>query len=80
MFVAAGYATNKKSGSNSASLFQWGFCFMLESRYFVDFETHNRIKRKAAKVLSLLHNSNKNFIFPNVLEIEKALKSRNNST
>lgn len=46
----------------------------------LDFETHNRIKRKAAKVLALLHNSNKNFIFPNVLEIEKALKSRNNST
>lgn len=45
----------------------------------IDFETHTRIKRKAAKVLALLHNGNKNIIFPNVLEIEKRLKDRGGS-
>ena len=40
----------------------------------IDYETHNRIQRKAAKVLALLHNSNKNLIFPNVREIEERLK------
>lgn len=42
----------------------------------IDFETHKRIKRKATKVLALLHNSKKNLIFPNVLEIEETLKNR----
>lgn len=42
----------------------------------IDFETHKRIKQKATKVLALLHNSKKNFIFPNVLEIEETLKNR----
>ena len=42
----------------------------------VDFETNNRIKRKAIKVLALLHNGNTNLIFPNVLEIEEILKKQ----
>lgn len=46
----------------------------------IDYETHNRIKRKATKVLALLHNSNKNLIFPDVLKIEELLKERNGLT
>lgn len=46
----------------------------------IDYETHSRIKRKATKVLALLHNSNKNLIFPDVLKIEELLKERNGLT
>lgn len=43
----------------------------------IDHDTHNRIKRKATKVLALLHNNNGNLIFPDVLKIEEILKQRN---
>lgn len=40
----------------------------------IDRETHTRIQKKASKVLALLHHSKVNLIFPNVREIEEALK------
>lgn len=44
----------------------------------VDYDTHNRIRRKAIKTLALLHNGNKGLIFPDVVRIEEKLKQTYN--
>nr|DAN17589.1 MAG TPA: hypothetical protein [Caudoviricetes sp.] len=42
----------------------------------IDYTTYKRIVSKATKVSALVHNNNSHLIFPDVLKIEEALKSK----